>query len=181
MVIVCGCVCISSPTHLLGRLVAFSGTRWSAGLSKLYPTARDVGKRSLEVMELIGEMFLNRRHNKALSFSPVLTCDVMALGRGNSLASSINSAFSFSRLDRAAFLLFSFIAQRAAERPRGKGGEREREWEIAGLELQLNGDPGTSVEGHKTTVSVLLVNRGKESGRKSSNTHSIGGGGVGGN
>ena len=58
---------------------------------------------------------------------------------------------------------------------------REREWEFAGLELQLNGDPGTSVEGHKTTVSVLLVNRGKESGRKSSNTHSIGGGGGGGN
>lgn len=45
------------------------------------------------------------------------SCDVMALGRGNSLASSINSAFSFSRLDRAAFLLFSFIAQRELDRP----------------------------------------------------------------
>lgn len=51
------------------------------------------------------------------------SCDVMALGRGNNLASSINSAFSFSRRDRAAFLLFSFIAQRAAERP-GNGRRR---------------------------------------------------------
>jgi hypothetical protein len=40
-------------------------------------------------------------------------CDVIALGNGRSLASSKNSAFSFSRRDRAAFLLFSFIAQRA--------------------------------------------------------------------
>lgn len=40
-------------------------------------------------------------------------CDVMALGSGRSFASSRNSAFSFSRRDRAAFLLFSFMAQRA--------------------------------------------------------------------
>lgn len=40
-------------------------------------------------------------------------CDVIALGSGRSFASSRNSAFSFSRRDRAAFLLFSFIAQRA--------------------------------------------------------------------
>jgi ATP-dependent protease HslVU (ClpYQ) peptidase subunit len=40
-------------------------------------------------------------------------CDVMALGSGRSFANSKNSAFSFSRLERAAFLLFSFIAQRA--------------------------------------------------------------------
>jgi hypothetical protein len=40
-------------------------------------------------------------------------CDVMALGNGNNLANSKNSAFSFSRRDRAAFLLFSFIAVRA--------------------------------------------------------------------
>lgn len=37
-------------------------------------------------------------------------CDVMAAGNGNNLASSVNSAFSFSLLDLAAFLLFSFIA-----------------------------------------------------------------------
>jgi hypothetical protein len=40
-------------------------------------------------------------------------CDVIALGSGRSFASSRNSAFSFSRRDRAAFLLFSFMAQRA--------------------------------------------------------------------
>uniref|UniRef100_A0A8W7Q3Q4 Uncharacterized protein n=1 Tax=Anopheles coluzzii TaxID=1518534 RepID=A0A8W7Q3Q4_ANOCL len=40
------------------------------------------------------------------------SCDVIALGSGSSFASSRNSAFSFSRLDRAAFLLFSFIADR---------------------------------------------------------------------
>lgn len=40
-------------------------------------------------------------------------CDVEELGSGRSFASSINSAFSFSRRERAAFLLFSFMAQRA--------------------------------------------------------------------
>lgn len=45
--------------------------------------------------------------------------DVMALGSGNSLASSKNSTFSFSRRERAAFLLFSFMAQRA-DRPGGR-------------------------------------------------------------
>lgn len=40
-------------------------------------------------------------------------CDVIAHGSGKSLAKSRNSAFSFSRRDRAAFLLFSFMAQRA--------------------------------------------------------------------
>lgn len=38
-------------------------------------------------------------------------CDVIALGRGSNLANSKNSVFSFSRLVRAAFLLFSFIAK----------------------------------------------------------------------
>lgn len=37
-------------------------------------------------------------------------CDVIAAGSGNSFASSRNSAFSFSLLDLAAFLLFSFMA-----------------------------------------------------------------------
>ena len=44
-------------------------------------------------------------------------CDVMVLGNGRSFASSKNSVFSFSRRDRAAFLLFSFMAQRA-DKPR---------------------------------------------------------------
>jgi hypothetical protein len=44
-------------------------------------------------------------------------CDVMALGSGRSFANSKNSEFSFSRRERAAFLLFSFIAQRA-DKPR---------------------------------------------------------------
>lgn len=38
------------------------------------------------------------------------SCDVMADGRGSILASSINSAFSFSLRLLAAFLLFSFIS-----------------------------------------------------------------------
>lgn len=40
-------------------------------------------------------------------------CDVIAHGSGRSFANSKNSEFSFSRRERAAFLLFSFIAQRA--------------------------------------------------------------------
>ena len=53
-------------------------------------------------------------------------CDVMALGSGRSFASSRNSAFSFSRRDRAAFLLFSFMAQRA-DKP--KCEENKWKWE----------------------------------------------------
>lgn len=48
-------------------------------------------------------------------------CDVIAHGNGSSLASSRNSAFSFSRRDRAAFLLFSFMAQRADKSDWSKG------------------------------------------------------------
>lgn len=39
------------------------------------------------------------------------SCAVMAVGSGNSLPNSRNSAFSFSLLDLAAFLLFSFMAR----------------------------------------------------------------------
>lgn len=51
------------------------------------------------------------------------SCDVMAQGSGSSLARSRNSAFSFSRRDLAAFLLFSFMAQRA-DKP--KSWDRKR-------------------------------------------------------
>jgi hypothetical protein len=47
-------------------------------------------------------------------------CVVIALGSGRSFANSRNSAFSFSRLDRAAFLLFSFMAQRADKPASGR-------------------------------------------------------------
>ena len=49
----------------------------------------------------------------SLMIDALSNCDVMALGNGSSFASSKNSAFSFSRRERAAFLLFSFMAQRA--------------------------------------------------------------------
>lgn len=43
------------------------------------------------------------------------SCEVMADGRGSSLASSRNSAFSFSLRERAAFLLFSFMMAAASK------------------------------------------------------------------
>lgn len=50
----------------------------------------------------------------SLMMEALSSCDVMALGSGSNLANSRNSAFSFSRRERAAFLLFSFMAQRVA-------------------------------------------------------------------
>lgn len=52
-------------------------------------------------------------------------CDVIALGSGRSFASSRNSAFSFSRRDRAAFLLFSFMAQRA-DKPESEKNKKQK-------------------------------------------------------
>lgn len=53
------------------------------------------------------------------------SCDVICDGSGNSLANSRNSAFSFSRRDLAAFLLFSFIAPRAPLKDAGKNKKNQ--------------------------------------------------------
>lgn len=61
----------------------------------------------------------------SLMIDALSNCDVIAHGSGRSFANSKNSEFSFSRRERAAFLLFSFIAQRADKPNRMKGNENQ--------------------------------------------------------
>lgn len=91
----------------------------------LQRTLKSIQKKNINVVVNTGKLIriknspsgktcLNFRYDVVSRIIDALSnCEVIALGKGSNFANSRNSAFSFSRRDLAAFLLFSFMAQRA--------------------------------------------------------------------